>query len=42
MKWIVGTLILLLIGFVLQLSLLVYSMYVLGGILFVTRTLSAI
>jgi uncharacterized protein (DUF58 family) len=37
MKWILGTLALLLLGLVLQLSLLVYAMYVLLGILWVSR-----
>ena len=42
MNWILGTLTLLLIGFVFQLSLLVYSMYLLAGILLITRTLSSL
>ena len=42
MKWIVGTLALLIIGFVFRLDLLVYAMYVLVGILILARTLSAI
>ncbi len=42
MRWILGTGVLLLIGFLLQLDLLVYAMYVLAGILILTRTLSSI
>ena len=37
MKWIIGTLALLLVGLVLQLNLLVYAMYVLLGILWLSR-----
>jgi len=37
MKWILGTLALLLLGLVLQLSLLVYAMYVLLGVLLLSR-----
>jgi uncharacterized protein (DUF58 family) len=37
MKWILGTLMLLVLGLVLQLSLLVYAMYVLLGILLLSR-----
>ena len=37
MKWILGTLALLAIGLVLKLSLLVYAMYVLLGVLLLTR-----
>src|SRR6185312_9796645 len=37
MKWILGTIALLIVGLVLQLSLLVYAMYVLLGILLLSR-----
>lgn len=37
MKWILGTLALLAIGLVLKLSLLVYAMYVLLGVLLLNR-----
>src|SRR5947207_12253743 len=37
MKWILGTIALLILGLVLQLSLLVYAMYVLLGILLLSR-----
>ena len=37
MKWILGTLALLAVGLVLQLNLLVYAMYVLLGILLLSR-----
>jgi hypothetical protein len=37
MKWILGTIALLLLGLVLKLTLLVYAMYVLGGILLLSR-----
>lgn len=40
MKWILGTLGLLVLGFLLQLSLLVYAMYVLLGVLLLTRFFS--
>ena len=40
MKWILGTLVLLLIGLVLKLSLLVYAMYVLLGVLLFSRYFS--
>ena len=42
MKWTLGTLALLIIGFIFRLDLLVYAMYVLAGILFITRTLTSI
>jgi uncharacterized protein (DUF58 family) len=37
MKWISGTIVLLLLGLLLKLTLLVYAMYVLGGILLLSR-----
>src|SRR6266576_301748 len=37
MKWILGTIALLILGLVLQLNLLVYAMYVLLGILLLSR-----
>ena len=37
MKWILGTILLLLLGLLLKLTLLVYAMYVLGGILLLSR-----
>jgi uncharacterized protein (DUF58 family) len=40
MKWILGTLALLLLGLVFKLSLLVYAMYVLLGVLFLSRFFS--
>ncbi len=42
MKWTLGTLAVLIVGLVFQLDLLVYAMYVLAGILFITRTLTSI
>lgn len=40
MKWIVGALLLLLVGALLSLGLLVYAMYVLLGVLLISRTLA--
>jgi len=40
MKWIFGTLALLLLGLALQLSLLIYAMYVLLGVLLLSRFFS--
>ncbi len=40
MKWIIGALVLLVAGLVLRLELLVYAMYVLLGVLFVSRLLA--